>query len=101
MFIFGHFFDAVAVVLYHALNIFMWLIIARAILSWVSPDPFNPVVRFINNVTEPALYYIRAKLPVNFSGIDISPIIVILIIIFLQKFAVGSLRGLAQTLLYH
>ena len=78
----------------------MWIIIARAILSWVNPDPFNPIVRFIHNVTEPVLYYIRAKLPINFGGIDISPIIVILGIIFLQSFVVGSLQRLAQTLLY-
>ncbi len=100
MFVFGHFCNAIAIVVAYALNIFMWIIIARAILSWVNPDPFNPIVRFIHNVTEPVLHYIRAKLPINFGGIDIAPIIVILGIIFLQNFVVGSLQRLAQTLLY-
>jgi len=89
---------AVAEVLRWVLNIFMWIIIARAILSWVSPDPYNPIVRFIHNVTEPVLYQIRKKLPVSFSGIDFSPIIVLLAVIFLQRFVVRSLYDLALTL---
>ena len=89
---------AVAEVLRWVLNIFMWIIIARAILSWVSPDPYNPIVRFIHNVTEPVLYQIRKRLPVNFSGIDFSPIIVLLAVIFLQRFVVRSLYDLALTL---
>jgi YggT family protein len=69
----------------------MWIVIARAVLSWVNPDPYNPIVRFIHNVTEPVMYRIRTKLPLNFGGIDFSPIIVILGIIFLQNFVVSSL----------
>lgn len=99
MFIIGNLFDAIAVVLYYVLNIYMWVIIARAVLSWVNPDPYNPIVRFIYNVTEPVLYRIRTKLPVDLGGIDLSPIIVFLAIIFLQKFVVGSLRGIAFNLL--
>jgi YggT family protein len=75
----------------------MWIVIARAVLSWVNPDPYNPIVRFIHNVTEPVLYRIRSKIPVNFGGIDFSPIIVILIVIFLQNFVVNSLLRLATT----
>ena len=96
----GNLLAGVAVVIYYALNIYMWLIIARAVLSWVNPDPYNPIVRFLYNVTEPVLYRIRTKLPVNFGGIDLSPIIVFLAIIFLQKFVVGSLQGIARSLLY-
>ena len=99
MFIIGNLFNAIAVVLYYILNIYMWIIIARAVLSWVNPDPYNPIVRFIHNVTEPVLYRIRTKLPVDLGGIDLSPIIVFLAIIFLQKFVVGSLRGIAFNLL--
>jgi len=95
MIIIGNLFDAIAVVLYYILNIYMWIIIARAVLSWVNPDPYNPIVRFIHNVTEPVLYKIRTRLPVDLGGIDLSPIIVFLAIIFLQKFVVGSLRGIA------
>ncbi|MGD9731637.1 MAG: YggT family protein [Desulfamplus sp.] len=95
MFIIGNFLKAVAVVLDYTLSIFMWIIIARAVLSWVNPDPYNSIVRFIHNITEPVLYQIRKHIPVNFGGIDISPVVVMLGIIFLQNFLVGSLHKLA------
>ncbi len=98
MFVISNLLVAVAKVLNIALTIFMWIIIARAILSWVSPDPYNPIVRFIHNVTEPVLYQIRRRLPVSFSGIDFSPIVVLLAVIFLQRFVVRSLYDLALTL---
>ena len=81
------------------LNLFMIVIIARAVLSWVSPDPYNPIVRFINNVTEPVLYPIRQKIPVNFGGIDFTPIIVLLAIIFLKTFLVQSFEFLGRSLI--
>lgn len=99
MLIFANFLTAVATILDIVLTIFMWVIIARAILSWVSPDPYNPIVRFIHNVTEPVLYRARRLLPVSFGGLDISPIIVLLAIIFLQTFVVKSLKMLALQLL--
>ena len=94
----NNFLIAIAKVLDIVLSIFMWIVIARAVLSWVSPDPYNPIVRFIHKVTEPVLYQVRKRIPVNFGGIDFSPIIVFLAIIFLQRFVVHSLYGLAQTL---
>jgi len=97
MFIIGNFIKAVAIILHYVLTFYMWIVIARAVLSWVNPDPYNPIVRFIHNVTEPVLYRIRSKIPVNFGGIDFSPIIVILIVIFLQNFVVNSLLRLATT----
>ena len=98
MIIFSNFLIAIAKVLDIVLTIFMWIVIARAVLSWVSPDPYNPIVRFIHQVTEPVLYQIRRRIPVSFGGIDFSPILVFLAIIFLQRFVVHSLYGLAQTL---
>ena len=89
---------ALATVIDIALVSFMFIIIARAVLSWVSPDPYNPIVRFIHNVTEPVLYRIRRRLPLMFGGMDFSPIAVILIIIFLRIFVVQSLKGLAATI---
>jgi YggT family protein len=80
------------------LQLYMWIMIARVVLSWVNPDPFNPIVRFIHNVTEPVLYPIRQKLPLNFGGIDLSPIVVFLLIVFLQRFVVATLQGLAMTM---
>ena len=98
MFIMGNFFEAIAVVLDYALSIFMWIIIARAVLSWVNPDPYNAIVRFITNATEPVLYQIRKRIPFDLGGLDVSPIIAIMIVIFLQTFIVGSLHTLAFTL---
>jgi YggT family protein len=98
MFVMSNLLAAVAKVVDIALTILMWIIIARAILSWVSPDPYNPIVRFIHNVTEPVLYQIRRRIPLNFGGIDFSPIIVLLAVIFLQRFVVQSLFELASSL---
>ena len=95
MFIVGNFLKAVAIVLDYVLTFYMWIVIARAVLSWVNPDLYNPIVRFIHNVTEPVMYRIRSRLPVNFGGIDFSPIIVILGVIFLQQFVVNSLIRLS------
>ena len=89
---------ALATVIDIALVCFMFITIARAVLSWVSPDPYNPIVRFIHNVTEPVLYRIRRKLPLMYGGLDLSPIAVILIIIFLRIFVVESLKGLAASI---
>jgi len=97
MFIIGNFIKAVAIILHYLLTFYMWIVIARAVLSWVNPDPYNPIVRFIHNITEPVLYRIRSKIPVSFGGIDFSPIIVILIVIFLQNFVVNSLLRLSTT----
>ena len=98
MIILSNFLIAIAKVLDIVLSIYMWVVIARAVLSWVSPDPYNPIVRFIHQITEPVLYQIRRRIPVSFGGIDFSPIIVFLAIIFLQRFVVQSLYELAQTL---
>jgi len=96
MFIIGNFLKAVAVVLHYVLTFYMWIVVARAVLSWVNPDPYNPIVRFIHNVTEPVLYRIRTRIPVDFGGIDFSPIIVILCVVFLENFIVNSLFELSK-----
>ncbi len=99
MFIIGHFIKAIAVVLEMGLNIYMLIVIARALLSWVNPDPYNPIVTFIHNVTEPVLYRIRRLVPIVYGGIDFSVIIVLVAIAFLNNFLVGSLYGLAARLM--
>ncbi len=99
MFIIGYFLSALATVIHYVLTFYLFIVLARAILSWVSPDPYNPIVRFIHNVTEPLLSRIRRALPLNLGGIDISPIIVMMAVIFLQKFLVGSLVGLSRTMM--
>jgi YggT family protein len=77
-----------------ALNIYMWIIIARALISWVNPDPYNPIVSFLYRATEPVLYRIRRVMP-DLGGLDLSPLIVILIIYFLKEFVVRSLYMLS------
>ncbi len=97
MFVFGNLLYALANVVNILLNIYMWIIIIRALLSWVSPDPYNPIIRFLYQATEPVLYKVRQYLPYT-GGIDISPIVVILVIIFLQSFVVNSLFQIAMRL---
>ena len=93
MFVFGNLIAAIASVLDLALTAYMYVVIIRALLSWVNPDPYNPVVRFLYKATEPVLYPIRRRLPMT--GIDFSPLIVIAAIYFLKIFLVGTLRELA------
>ena len=95
MFALRHLLEALAYILDLGLNIYMWLIIARALLSWVNPDPYNPIVRFLYNVTEPVMGWVRRRVPIVFGGLDLSPILVLLAIVFLQKFLVASLLDLA------
>lgn len=95
MFIFGNFLYAVARILDIALTLYMWVIVARAVISWVNPDPYNPIVRFLNGITEPVLYPLRRRLPIHLGGIDLSPILVILAIVFIQSFLIQSLLQLA------
>ena len=91
MFLVGNFIEAVARILDIGLTIYMWIIIIRAVISWVNPDPYNVIVQFLYRATEPVLYRVRQWLPFGNTGIDFSPVIVILVIIFLQSFLIRSL----------
>ena len=95
MFVFKYFLDALASIIDNVLYIYMLIIIARALLSWVNPDPYNSIVRFLYNVTEPVMGFVRRRVPIVFGGLDLSPILVLLAIVFLQKFLVASLLDLA------
>jgi len=88
--------DGLASVLGLLLTIYMWMIIIRAVISWVNPNPYNQVVRFLDRLTEPALRHVRRILPFSYGGLDFSPIILILIIIFANDFVVTSLRALGH-----
>ena len=94
MYIVGYFLQALAAVLDVILTLAMIVVIARADLSWVSPDPYNPIVRIINQISEPILYQVRRRVP-YIGGIDLSPLIVLLIIMFLNNFLVATLQRLA------
>jgi YggT family protein len=100
MFILANLVEALAAVINMLLTFYMWIVIARAVISWVNPDPYNPIVRFLYRVTEPVLYRLRRALPLYAGGIDFSPILVFVVILFLQRFLVQSLYDLAQSLRY-
>jgi YggT family protein len=82
---------AVAKILDIVLSLYMWVVIIAALISWVSPDPYNPIVRFLYSVTEPVFRRIRRVIGFSLGPIDISPLIVILGIIFIRSFLINSL----------
>jgi YggT family protein len=94
MFIFGNLLDAIASILDIVLTLYMWIVIITALLSWVNPDPYNPIVRFLHAVTEPVLRPIRRVIGYGI-GIDFSPMVVILGILFVKYFLIATLRDLA------
>ncbi|MFH1415502.1 MAG: YggT family protein [Elusimicrobiota bacterium] len=96
MFVFGNLFIALAKIADLILSIMYWLILIRALISWVNPDPYNMIVQFLYKATEPVLMPIRRILPP--AGIDISPIIAFIAIIFLRSFLVSSLLELGSKL---
>ena len=97
MVMFGNFIKAIAALLNFVLSAYIWIVIARAVISWVNADPYNPVVRFLHQVTDPVLNRIRRFLPAM-GGFDLSPMVLIFAIIFLQSFLVPTLRQLAAGL---
>ena len=103
MFIIGNFLIAFANIIGIVLKLYLWVVIARAILSWINPAPYNDIVRQIiqavYSLTDPVLNQIRKRLPVTYGGIDFSPIVVFLLIIFLEMFLVKSLIVMGYSLL--
>jgi YggT family protein len=95
MFVVSQFFMALARLIDIVLVAYMWIIIARAVLSWVNPDPYNSIVRFLYRVTEPVLRPVRRRLPTMQMGLDLSPMIVLLGIYFLKEFLVPVLFRIA------
>lgn len=94
----AYFIDSVAFILNQVLWLYTWLLIIRALISWVNPDPWNPIVQFLCRATDPVLRPIQRMLPTWQLGIDISPLIAILAIQLIQRWLVPSLRELAWTL---
>jgi len=94
MFVMGNVLLGLATVLDYALWFYMWIIIARALISWVNPDPWNPIVQFLDRATEPVLSPIRRWMGWRM-GIDLSPLVAIVAITFLQIAVVQSLKDLA------
>jgi len=95
MFVISNFLSALAELVNLVFGAYIWIIIGRAIISWVNADPYNPIVRFLYEVTEPLLARIRRIIPPFGGGIDFSPLILIIAIMFLRSFIVPTLHRLA------
>jgi len=98
MFVLSNFVVALARIIDIVLTLYMWLIIARALISWVNADPYNQIVIFLYKATEPVLRLVRRIIPLRSIGFDLSPMIVILVILFLQYFLVETIIQFARTL---
>ena len=92
MIIFGNLLVGIALVLEWILQFTIFFIIARVIISWVNADPYNPIVRAILNITDPIFSFVKKYVPTVFGAIDLTPIFVILVIVFLQTALVNTLR---------
>lgn len=91
--------QAIATILDMALGAYMWVVIAAAVLSWVQPNPYNPIVRFLHSITEPVFWKVRRLVPFAVvGGLDLTPVLVIFSIYFLRIFVVGNLYRLAMHL---
>jgi YggT family protein len=98
MFVFGNLLLGIARILDIVLTIYMWIVIISALMSWVNPDPYNPIVKFLRGVTEPVFSRVRRIIGFRLGIIDISPMIVILAIIFIKYVFVTSLIEIAYKL---
>jgi YggT family protein len=98
MFVFGDLIVAIANILDYILSLYKWILLIAVLLSWVNPDPYNPIVRFLHAITEPVLRPVRRLIGFTFGPIDISPIIVFLIIMFIQSFFIRTLVKLGYKL---
>ena len=83
--------SAIALVLGSLLNIYFWIVIISAVLTWVRPDPYNPIVRTLRLLTEPVFYRVRKWLPFTYtSGLDFSPVVVLLAIELINRIVIAS-----------
>ena len=95
MFVLSNLINSIATLVDFVLSAYMWVIIGRAVISWVNADPYNPIVRFLHEVTDPLLNRIKRTIPVMGGGIDFSPMVLILVIMFLRSFLVPTLKSIA------
>ena len=98
MFIMGNFLLALAKILRIVLNLYMWILIARAIVSWIRLDPRNRIIQLLYGLTEPVLSRIRRVLRLPYTQIDFSPVIALLCLWFLNHFLVPTLVRLGREL---
>ncbi len=99
MYALGYFLIALGKILGGLLWAYMWIVIIRALLSWVRPDPYNPIVRFISNLVDPVSHRISRIIPTRIGMIDIAPLILIVVVYFLQAFLVPVIHETGLRLL--
>lgn len=100
MILLGNFLAGLARILHFLLMLYLWIVIIRAVLSWVNVPSLYPVALVLYRLTEPVLRPIRRLVPPRqLGGIDISPIIVGLLIVFIDSFLINSLTMYAQQLI--
>lgn len=79
-----------------AFTIYTFIVVARVLISWVNPDPYNPIVRFLHNATDPLLYRMRKVIPLQFGGIDLSPIVLLFALSILKQVVLQLIVTLAS-----
>ena len=96
MVVISTFIEAIAQILHMVINIYIWVVIISALITWVKPDPYNPIVQVLHRLTEPLYMRIRNYIPTVFGGVDLTPIVVILALQFIDLFLVKLLFNLAS-----
>lgn len=91
-------FSAIANILSIIVNVYTWIIIAAALVSWVKPDPSSPIVQLLYRLTDPVYSFIRRHIKTEFNGIDFAPLIVLLALQFLSQFLIRLLFVFAASL---
>lgn len=94
---FREFFLAIAGLVDLAFSIYIIILVARAVISWVNPDPYNPIVRFLHRATDPVLFRIQRLIPLQFGGIDFTPLILLLGLSFVQRIVHAALVSMAYS----
>ena len=90
--------EAIAQILHMVITLYIWVVIISALITWVNPDPYNPIVQMLRRVTEPAYSLVKKYIPTVIGGIDLSPIIIILGLQFIDLFVVKILFNLAGSI---
>jgi YggT family protein len=86
--------QSIAYILSQLLGFYIWVVIIAAVITWIEPNPYNPIVRFLYSITEPVFDFVREHIPTNFGGIDFAPMVVIAVIWFLQMWLLPTLANL-------
>ncbi len=98
MFVLKTMLEALSQILHMALNIYIWVIIIQALLSWVRPDPYNPIVQILNKLTMPVYAFVRGKVRTVFGGVDLAPLIIVFALQFIDIFLVKLISHFAASL---